>query len=236
MYVGAPDGFHAFLQPCEITDTVLLLKKKVGGVGVKIDLPDGMHKADRSEWRDIAEITAEAFSEDPVMTWMMGTHRGLKSVFRTLAREAYVPRGVSHIIPGKGATMWEPWGVDVKPTNLQLLMFAIGQTLYGSKGAVQRGIKSAEVMAQHHPKERHWYLLTVGTTKAARGQGIGKTLLRPVLEACDREGMPVYLENSNRDNSGFYRAHGFERCGDPFELAPGSPCMEPMWREPKSTR
>ncbi len=199
-----------------------------------IDLPDGMRKAVRSDWRDHADITTEAFSADPVMTWMMGTERGLKSVFRTLVREAYIPKGECHIIPGKGATMWEPWGVDVKPTTLQLMMFVLGQAMYGGEGAIQRAMKSAEVMASNHPKERHWYLFTIGTTKAARGQGIGKTLLRPVLDACDREAMPVYLENSNPNNSGFYRAHGFERRGEPFELAEGSPCMEPMWRAPKS--
>lgn len=203
---------------------------------MQITLPEGMRKAVRADWRAHADITTEAFSEDPVLTWMMGTQRGLKSVFRTLAREVYIPKGECHIIPGKGATMWEPWGADASPGTLQLLMFALGQTLYGSDGAMQRGMKSAEVMAANHPKDRHWYLFTIGTTKSARGQGVGKTLLRPVLEACDRDGMPAYLENSNPDNSGFYRAHGFERMAEPFELADGSPCMEPMWREPKPAR
>ncbi|MEO0714891.1 MAG: GNAT family N-acetyltransferase, partial [Pseudomonadota bacterium] len=45
---------------------------------------------------------------------------------------------------------------------------------------------------------------------ASRGKGVGKALLAPVLAACDRDGVPVYLENSNPANAGFYRAHGFE--------------------------
>lgn len=191
-----------------------------------------MRKASRSDWRALAAITAEAFSDDPVLTWMLGTQRAKLSVFRTLAREVYLPRGMCQLIPGKGATMWGPADTDTSPGTLQLMMFAVGQILYGSKGAMQRGMMAAEAMQAYHPKDRHWYLFTIGTTRQARGTGLGKALLHPVLEACDRDRMPVYLENSNPLNSGFYRAHGFERMAEPFELGPGSPLMEPMWREP----
>ena len=77
----------------------------------------------------------------------------------------------------------------------------------------------------------HLYLFTIGTRKAARGKGLGKTILRPMLDAADRAGLPCYLENSNPANSGFYMSHGFERM-KLFEVGEGSPQMEAMWRDP----
>ena len=42
-----------------------------------------------------------------------------------------------------------------------------------------------------HPHEPHWYLATLGTAVEQQGKGVGSALMRPVLEHCDAEGMPV---------------------------------------------
>src|SRR5690606_12687996 len=105
----------------------------------------------------------------------------------------------------------------------------------GTKGAAMRGRTAAETMEREHPKTPHLYLFTVGTRKAARGKGLGKTLMAPVLEAADRKGLPCYLENSNPANTGFYRSRGFERM-KLFEPGPGGPPLEAMWREPRSPK
>jgi len=103
----------------------------------------------------------------------------------------------------------------------------------GAKGAARRGLTAAETMAREHPKAQHIYLFAIGTRKAARGKGLGKTLISPVLDAADRAGLPCYLENSNPANTGFYRSRGFERM-KLFEPGPGAPPMEAMWREPQA--
>ena len=76
-----------------------------------------------------------------------------------------------------------------------------------------------------------WVIKKVGTRKAARGKGLGKAMLAPVLAAADREGLPVYLENSNPANDGFYRSLGFERRGE-FRVDETAPVVTTMWREP----
>jgi GNAT superfamily N-acetyltransferase len=83
---------------------------------------------------------------------------------------------------------------------------------------------------KHHPAEPHWYLEAIGTVPEARGRGIGPTVLTPVLDRCDAEGVPAYLESSNPRNIPFYERHGFVR-RPLFELPRGCPTITPMWRD-----
>ncbi len=201
---------------------------------MEIDLSNtDLRQARQDDWRLVADITAEAFANDPVNQHIFGKPKSIRSMFRVMAREMYLPHGVSYIHPAGGATMWMPPGVEAAPSQFGLLKFALGQLKNGTPGAIKRGMALSEIMQKWHPSEPHFYLFTIGTTAGARGKGVGKGLLAPVLSACDAAGMPVYLENSNPNNSGFYGAHGFERMGI-FEIdGDGSPIMEPMWREPR---
>jgi ribosomal protein S18 acetylase RimI-like enzyme len=64
-----------------------------------------------------------------------------------------------------------------------------------------------------HPVQPHYYLSVLGTDPERRRQGVGSALVQPVLELCDGEGMPAYLETATEKNVGFYARHGFEVVG-----------------------
>ncbi|MEX1251753.1 MAG: GNAT family N-acetyltransferase, partial [Hyphomonas sp.] len=102
----------------------------------------------------------------------------------------------------------------------------------GERGAAKRGLRAGEATAREHPYAPHMYLFTIGTRKAARGQGLGTKLIRPVLDAADRASLPCYLENPVPANTGFYVSQGFERM-KLFEPGPGGPPPEAMWRGPR---
>jgi predicted GNAT family N-acyltransferase len=51
-----------------------------------------------------------------------------------------------------------------------------------------------------------------------------------VLELCDSERLPAYLESSKERNVDFYARHGF-RVTSELRLPKGPP-MWPMWRSP----
>ena len=85
-------------------------------------------------------------------------------------------------------------------------------------------------MAEGHPHEPHWYLNVVSTLPSRQGQGLGSTILPPVLAEADAEGRPCYLESSNPRNVSLYLRHGFVETGE-LPL-PDGPSLIQMWREP----
>lgn len=82
-----------------------------------------------------------------------------------------------------------------------------------------------------HPKAPHYYLLAIGVDPPRQGKGIGSRLMTPILDRCDREGMPAYLESSKERNLALYERHGF-RVVEQVELPGGGPPVWLMWREP----
>lgn len=195
------------------------------------DLPERIRPASLTDWRQLGDITAEAFSEDPINRWIFGNDVAIRATFRQLARDIYLPHGICHIIGDEAATMWAMSDARQGLSPFQTLRLAWSLVTKGSRGAARRAIRAGEIMDENHPTDPHLYLFTIGTRKDARGTGLGKAILRPMLDAADRAGLPCYLENSNPANSGFYMSHGFERM-KLFEVGDGSPPMEAMWRPP----
>lgn len=85
-------------------------------------------------------------------------------------------------------------------------------------------------MGRYHPQEPHWYLPFIGVDPARQGAGIGAALLRPMLEKCDADGLPAYLESSNPKNRPLYQRHGFEIMGE--IRVESCPPVTPMLRKP----
>jgi len=123
--------------------------------------------------------------------------------------------------------LWLPPG-EKALTRLELVRMAPTLPSFGAR--VVRVLAVLDHMDRKHPREPHWYLFIVGSDPARRGQGHGRAVIAPVLEECDRDGLPAYLESSNPDNVPYYARFGFEVTGE-LSLA-GSPPLIPMWREP----
>ncbi|MBU1289146.1 MAG: GNAT family N-acetyltransferase [Alphaproteobacteria bacterium] len=199
---------------------------------MQINLPDNVRAATQADWRQLGDITSEAFFDDPVNKWIFGTNRAIKSAFTILARDVYLKNGLCYLAGDGGATMWSLADANRNPPPMAMLSLVSGVMRWGTKGAIKRAIAAGEVMDANHPHEPHMYLFTIGTRRAARGKGLGKALIRPMLEACDHDGLPAYLENSNPENTGFYMSHGFDHMKY-IEVGPGAPPLQAMWRKPK---
>jgi ribosomal protein S18 acetylase RimI-like enzyme len=84
-----------------------------------------------------------------------------------------------------------------------------------------------------HPGDRaHEYLWMIGVAPGRQGEGLGSALIGAVLDRCDSDGVPAYLEASSDRSRKLYERLGFELLGSPLTL-PDGPQMFPMWREPR---
>jgi ribosomal protein S18 acetylase RimI-like enzyme len=183
----------------------------------------------------VADALQDAFWNDPVMAWILRQEssraRRLAGLFSVQLKGHYLPMGTVWTTPDRtGAALWAPPGQAILPPAtivryLPDLLRALGRYTV-------RALRSLNRVESLHPKEPHWYLGVLGTRTAAQGKGIGSALLAPVLERCDEEGVPAYLESSKHSNIAFYRRHGFELTGE-ISLPSGGPTVWPMWRDPR---
>jgi GNAT superfamily N-acetyltransferase len=69
---------------------------------------------------------------------------------------------------------------------------------------------SAVDKAHHDLHEPHYYLGILGTDPQYQRTGAGSAVLAPVLERCDTEGLPAYLETQKEANIAYYARHRFD--------------------------
>jgi GNAT superfamily N-acetyltransferase len=186
----------------------------------------------------IARSMAEAFWDDPVQVFLMpdakSRQRRMVGLFEVLLRGHYLKLGETYVTPDhSGAAMWAPPGKAVLPFTAVLRHSPAMLRSLGRRSLLALQVLSA--IEKQHPKTPHWYLGVLGTRPERQGKGIGSSLLQPVLERCDAEGVPAYLESSKHTNLPFYRRHGFEVTGE-INLAKGGPPVWSMWREPRPDR
>lgn len=186
----------------------------------------------------LSEVLADAFDDDPVMRFLVpGGDRyraRLARLFRIELRSMLrlggtwvVDDGDGHV---QGVAVWAP--PDRWKQSSAAAVWAALPALRVFGRSIRRAIAALGAMAYAHPEEpHHWYLSTLGTAAAHQGKGVGGQLLRTVLDRCDDQGLPAYLESSKPENLPYYARFGFEPRGE-LELSPGGPTIVPMWRDP----
>jgi ribosomal protein S18 acetylase RimI-like enzyme len=194
-----------------------------------------VRRATASDVDAMAAQLALTFYDDPVIGHIFRNEarrmEGLRTYFSTQMRADYLPFGGCYTTDGyHGSAIWAPAG---KPflTGVRALtaMLPVFPYVVAHMATTLRLLNLVEGM---HPHEPHWYLATLGTAVELQGQGVGSALMQPVLEHCDAEGLPAYLESSKERNVPFYRRHGFEVVKE-VPLPGGGPKLWTMWREPR---
>lgn len=202
-------------------------------LGREIELGAALTRAGPEDAGKLGEITADAFRHDPFNHWLFGNFAGIEALFHAQARRIYAPRGFCYRHGDEGACMWMLPG-QVPEFGLGDYVALGWKTLvHCGPRSVVRVVRTGGAMDERHPHFPHAYLFSIGVRQSAQGKGLGRKLIQPVLDACDREGVRAYLENSNPANTGFYTSCGFEPLGEPIHPEPDSPPLVPMVREPR---
>lgn len=185
---------------------------------------------------DVDGLTATlvaAFESDPLWGWAF-PRGGLDSVWRLCVESAVRRYSLVRFVGDyAAAAVWIPPGGRELTAAEEASLGPLLEDRIGSRAAEVLAL--FERMERAHPDEPpHYYLSLLGTHPDQRGKGLGMSLLADNLAEIDSEGMPAYLESSNRDNDARYERLGFARVGE-FERPDGQLTCATMWREPRSS-
>lgn len=180
---------------------------------------------------DLSHCFKRAFDQDPVMRWLfLSPKEWEKCALRYfgMAITHYMHNGHALTTNGlEGAALWSKPN-SAKPSMWHQIISDMKMSWFFKDGFV-RGMQIQQALQEIHPKQPHWYLSMIGTDTRHRGEGVGPALLQPVLQLCDEQNLPTYLESSNQKNISFYIRHGFEILQD--VTIPGGPTLWPMLRQ-----
>jgi ribosomal protein S18 acetylase RimI-like enzyme len=191
-----------------------------------------VREATSSERPSLGRCLARAFEDDPVSAFLFPEPRSrLRRLdpFYRFAIEGMAKHGVVYTDGDlRGAAVWQP---PLPPAASPAEKRMRGLLLLGvARSAFLRVLRLGEAVQRAHILEPHWYLAVLGTEPAHQGQGVGSSLMVPILLRCDAEGLPAYLESSKPSNIPFYERHGFRVTGE--IRVPRGPTLWTMLRSP----
>ena len=168
-------------------------------------------------------MLARAFFDDPLFGYFVPEPRCTQTkallAFMNARRQGRARRSarcwVAHT-DGKVAcaAVWLPPGSYPRGlrrdllTNVRAAADLLRTAASGSARAF--ALLAAVDKAHHEVHEPHYYLAMLGTDPLFQRSGAGSAVLAPVLERCDAEGLPAYLETQKEANIAYYARHRFE--------------------------
>ncbi|MFG2751394.1 GNAT family N-acetyltransferase [Streptomyces xanthophaeus] len=195
-----------------------------------------IRQADQSDRDAVARLLDEAFRTDPVSSWVFpdAEHRAaVHGRFLGVFVDVALAEGrIDYAADGSAAALWlrvpaaDPEAGHVED-EVPAKMRAVADPDNERCELVGR-----LTGAVHPTAEEHEYLLMIAVAPGRQGEGLGTELIRPVLERCDEEGLPAYLEASSERSKALYERLGWEFTGEAVRL-PDGPLMWPMWRKPR---
>ena len=194
--------------------------------------PYRVRRAAHDEWRRLGAVLAEAFDDDPVWMWICPDpprrRRYLGGLFAQVIRPRVLGETAWTTATLEGGAVWAaPGEWKAGPSDIVRSIVPALRAV-GPRHARER-LGALPTMERGHPREPHWYLEILAARADLRGRGVGSALLAPMIERCDEQGLPAYLESSKYENLAFYHRFGFE-VTDEVVIGRGCPPMWRMWR------
>jgi ribosomal protein S18 acetylase RimI-like enzyme len=170
-------------------------------------------RLDRRRVDEASAMLARAFHDDPAWTWLLPDPERRARVLPWLFRVGFdVTAADVWVTVGSvaGAARWLPPGKPAMRVGATLRAMLATPLRLGSATAPFLAYgRTVETMRAQVMPGPHWYLAGIGVDPTMRRRGIGSALMRPGLEAAQRDGLPIVLLTNNAENIPFYERNGF---------------------------
>ena len=188
--------------------------------------------AGEADREGIAALLDKAFQDDPVSVWVFpedADRRAKHPLLMGAFLDIVLAEGrVDVTDDGAACALWlsvPAHGPEEPDDGSAALREAIDP-------ANERIEEIGRITAETHPEgPAHEYLWLIAVAPERQSEGLGTVLIESVLERCDREGLPAYLEASNERSRDLYERLGFAVIST--VRLPDGPEMWPMWRDPR---
>jgi GNAT superfamily N-acetyltransferase len=175
------------------------------------------------------EVLQRAFYHDPLQQWFFPDPDVRRTkcapVFHNFAARGCLFGEVITTTNGvNGVAIWSPPGPR-EVTEETMAKAGIDRTpeLMGEE-SYTRSIEFFAWLGQFHHRDApvdHWYLEILGVDPPLQGQGIGTSLMMPILRRADEAGLPCYVETAQQRNVPLYTRAGFKVMEDVVEPKSG---------------
>jgi len=179
------------------------------------DERSSVHAPTRAERRDLVQVLARAFRDNPMNVAIHGPNparrvranaAGLRSVVldqesmtfsRVITYEGEVVGGFVAARPS-----WNPLPLPSLRRRLECFWLQGGP-------AVRAWAEVSLAMPDHRPRDNHWYLVVLGVEPAKQGRGSGRRLLDALFAEVAAEPGEICLECDRPESVRFYERAGF---------------------------
>ncbi|MGH2386079.1 MAG: GNAT family N-acetyltransferase [Candidatus Limnocylindria bacterium] len=180
-------------------------------------MPPGVRRATIADIPAMAATLARAFAHDPYYLLLAGDaperNQRMRDGWSGILRFGSAKLTDTYTTDDHaGVALWLPPGHGGPSVIDSLRMMpAIGR-LSGWRRLrkVSNLIAELETRHRHHMPTPHFYLSALGVEPDRQGEGIGTALMKPVLDRCDRDQVPAYLETATARNVLLYERLGFD--------------------------
>ena len=176
---------------------------------------------------------AAAFASDPPLSFLVPDAARREALLRIhfgAGIPLYARLGAAWVSEEpEGAALWVAPGSHPFPWHEELRALPARLRVFGRWA--RRGLGAQRALDRHHPREPHWYLDYLAVEPGGQGRGAGSALLAPMLERCDAERTPAYLNAGSPRSRELYLRHGFAVTAE-LRLPFGGPPLWRMWRAP----
>lgn len=170
-----------------------------------------------------------AFASDPIVRWLYpNSHDYLEhfpEFLRLFAGAAFDYGTAKYVDDFSGVALWLPPNVH---SDDEALAEFIRDTVPEKRQ--ETALTAFEKLEEYHPTESHWHFAAIGVDPRQQRKGAGSALMKEVLDTCDEQGVPAYLEATNENSASLATEYGFDRLGT---IEKGTmPSFIPMVRRP----